>query len=230
MGKKRLGKTIRIDMLALLLVVLCVGGCLSKTAPGGSGSSGTTSDGAGTFNGAPSIKGSPKTAVMAGDVYAFTPSASDPDKDKLTFSIQGKPAWSSFDAATGRLSGQPLLGNIGVYSNIRISTSDGTYTATMPAFSITVTDSALGSMALSWTPPTENADGTPLTNLAGYKIYYGLSQGNYPNLVRIDNPSISTYLIDNLLPDTYYVVATSFNSVGVESAFSNVAIRTVTAN
>ena len=43
----------------------------------------------------------------------------------------------------------------------------------LPAFSITVTQVGLGSMSLSWTPPTQNTDGSALTDLAGYKLYYG---------------------------------------------------------
>jgi len=85
-------------------------------------------------------------------------------------------------------------------------------------------------MTLSWTPPTQNSDGSVLTDLAGYNIYFGSSQGNYPNRVGIDNQSISTYVIENLLPDTYYVVATSLNSQGVESTYSNVAVKTVASN
>ena len=84
-------------------------------------------------------------------------------------------------------------------------------------------------MTLSWVAPTENSDGTPLTDLAGYNIYFGLSQGDHSNRVHINNPSISTYMVENLLPDTYYVVATSFNSLNVESTYSNVAVKTVTS-
>jgi len=83
---------------------------------------------------------------------------------------------------------------------------------------------------LTWTPPTKNTDGSQLTDLAAYKIYYGLSQGDYPNEIRIDNPGISTYVIDNLNPNTYYFVSTSINSAEVESDFSNVATKTIAAN
>jgi hypothetical protein len=148
----------------------------------------------------------------------------------LSFSIQGKPAWATFNSASGKLAGQPSLGDIGVYDKIHISVSDGTAIVSLPDYSITVTDSGLGSMTLSWNPPTENSDGTALTNLAGYNIYYGKAQGSYPNRIRISNPSVTTYLVENLLPNTYYVVATSFNTMGIESAYSNVASRTVTAN
>jgi hypothetical protein len=34
-------------------------------------------------------------------------------------------------------------------------------------------DAISGQATLSWDPPTTNVDGTPLTDLAGYKVYYG---------------------------------------------------------
>ena len=90
-----------------------------------------------------------------------------------------------------------------------------------------MSQTALGSLTLSWTPPTTNTDGTTLTDLSGYRIYYGNSQGNYPNQISIDTPGIASYVVENLVPDTYYFVATSLNSLGVESSYSNVAIKTV---
>ena len=214
---------IRTLITATLLALLA--GCLSES------SSDTTptdaSQGQPQGNSAPKISGAPPNAVKTGDSYSFTPSASDPDGDALTFSVENKPRWASFDSATGRLSGQPLLGDIGMYSAISISVSDGKTTTAMPAFSVEVTQTALGAMTLSWTPPTQNEDGSVLTDLAGYFIYYGQSPGSYPNRIRIDNPSISTYVVENLLPDTYYIVATSFNSEGVESRYSGMATKTV---
>ena len=84
-------------------------------------------------------------------------------------------------------------------------------------------------MTLSWTPPTENEDGTVLENLAGYKLYFGTASGQYTNPVRINTPGLSSYVIENLLPDTYYVVATAFTTSGTESGYSNEAAKTVTA-
>ena len=80
---------------------------------------------------------------------------------------------------------------------------------------------------LSWTPPNQYEDGTPLNDLAAYKIYYGLSEGNYPNQIRIDNPGITTYVVDNLTANTYFFVSTSINSNDVESEFSNIAMKVV---
>ena len=82
-------------------------------------------------------------------------------------------------------------------------------------------------MTLNWTAPTENEDGSPLEDLSGYRIYWGATPGNYPNSVTIDNPGLTTYVVDNLAPGTYEFVATSFNAAGVESGYSNAATKTV---
>lgn len=84
-----------------------------------------------------------------------------------------------------------------------------------------------GSAMLSWTAPTQNEDATPLTDLAGYKIYYGKASGNYTDQVRIDNPGVTTYVVDNLTPDTYYFVATAYNEAGTESAYSSEAVKDI---
>lgn len=213
----------RILIAAALITSLT--GCLS-----GSGSDTTQSNPPpvqGPTNAAPTISGTPADAVMTGNSYSFTPVASDADGDALTFSINNRPSWATFDSATGRLSGQPLLGDIGMYSAISISVSDGTATTGLPTFSVEVVQTALGAMTLSWAAPTQNEDGTALTDLAGYKLYYGTSPGSYTEQVTIDNPSVSTYIIENLLPDTYYIVATALNSAGVESRYSGIAVKTV---
>ena len=214
---------IRTLIAATLLALLA--GCLSES--GQETTPADNSQGQAQTNSAPKISGAPPNAVKAGDNFSFTPAASDPDGDALTFSINNKPTWASFDSATGRLSGQPLLGDVGTYTAISISVSDGKATTALPTFSVEVAQAALGAMTLSWTPPTQNEDGSTLTDLAGYFIYYGQSPGSYPNRIRIDNPSISTYVVENLLPDTYYVVATSFNSAGVESRYSGQAVKTI---
>lgn len=181
-------------------------------------------------NTAPQISGIPSTSVMVDQMYDFTPGATDPDNDTLTFMIAGMPPWATFEEATGRLSGTPEALEEGVYENVVISVSDGELMAALPAFSITVTAAATGAVTLTWTPPTMNTDGTILTDLIAYKFYYGLSEGNYPNEIRVDNPGLSSYVIDNLAPNTYYFVTSVVNSSEVESDFSNVTSTTVLAN
>jgi hypothetical protein len=224
----RMGNTTKLHIWPLLLATLLFGGCLSSTPPPvpDDGSSGPPI----SSNQAPTISGSPDAAILIGGSYSFTPAANDADGDSLSFSIENRPRWATFETGRGRLSGPVLPGDQGVYDDIQITVTDGTSSSSLQTFSIIVSDGALGSMTLSWAAPSKNTDGTALTNLAGYFIYYGLRQGDYPYRIRIDNPSISTYLVENLLPDTYYVVATSINSMGVESSYSGVAVKIVTAN
>ena len=178
-------------------------------------------------NSAPTISGTPPSATKIGEPYSFIPSASDPDGDNLTFSILNKPHWAAFDTTTGNLSGVPNLGDEGAYANIEISVSDGSLSASLPTFSVDVTQVALGSVTLSWTPPTQNEDGSVLTDLAAYKFYYGTASGSYPNSIRVDNPGIASFVIDNLSPNIYFFVATAINGSGVESRFSNEATKQV---
>ena len=223
----------KVGILVLLATVLPgLGGCLmgdSVDEPSAS-SSPPPPPPPPPGNNAPTIVGTPPSAVTVGNSYTFTPTASDPDGDTLTFSIQNQPAWANFDPSTGTLSGVANLGTEGNYPNIRITVSDGSLSASLPQFSVDVTQTALGSATLTWTAPTQNTDGSALTNLSAYKIYYGVTQGSYPNQIRIDNPGVTSYVVENLTPDTYFFVATSVNTNGVESTFSNVASKTVTAN
>ncbi len=172
-------------------------------------------------NSRPTISGDPPQQAVINAQYSFTPTASDPDGDNLRFSIENQPSWLSFNDSTGTLSGSPSLADVGSYDGIRITVSDGELEDSLGPFSIQVTQSSSGSITLTWTPPTTNDDGTPLTDLAGYKIYYGVESGIYTDRVVISNPSISTYVIDNLAPNTYYFVATAFNQNGFESDFSD---------
>ena len=52
-----------------------------------------------TQNSAPQISGTPSPSVNVTQNYSFTPTASDPDGDNLTFSIENMPRWAQFDLA-----------------------------------------------------------------------------------------------------------------------------------
>ena len=93
--------------------------------------------------------------------------------------------------------------------------------------SVPVNQVGFGSATLSWTPPTQNTDGSPLTDLAGYKFYWGTTPGIYPNMVMTNNPGITIYVIENLEPGTYEFVATAFNAAGVDSAYSGTSTKTI---
>jgi hypothetical protein len=182
-----------------------------------------------TNNNSPVISGTPPRTVAVGERYAFRPGVSDPDSSVFRFEISGKPSWASFDVLTGSLTGTPGSGDIGTYTGIEISVTDGIDTVTLPAFSIEViaTGTATGSVTLSWTPPTQNEDGSQLTDLAAYRILWSREDGSFSNSVRIDNPSVTRYVVENLTPGTYEFAATSINSAGVESRFSNSITKVV---
>ena len=86
----------------------------------------------------PTISGVPPTAVTAGTAYSFTPTASDPDGDSLTFSIVNTPAWATFDTTTGRLSGTPSAQHVGTTTGVAIRVNDGETTVSLPAFNLAV--------------------------------------------------------------------------------------------
>lgn len=167
-------------------------------------------------NSAPTISGTPATTVAAGSAYAFQPSASDPDGDTLTFSIQNKPSWAAFNTTSGRLSGTPTVA--GTHANIVISVRDATASAALPAFSITVTAASSGSATLNWIAPTQNADGSALTNLAGYRIIYGTNPSSLSQTVEIANPAQVTHTVASLSSGTWYFAIKSYTNVGEESA------------
>ena len=83
---------------------------------------------------------------------------------------------------------------------------------------------------LTWTPPTQNDDGTPLTDLASYDLSYGCTApGVYDTVQNISAPA-SSYTVTGL-PDngTCWFAIQAVNSADVRSVYSNEAIRTFSA-
>ena len=218
-------KNIQYPIFASLMLTFSLSGCL-----GGSDSDAIGGPGPDPTNQVPIISGNPSGAVSISNQYRFVPTASDGDGDTLTFSVSNQPGWASFNASNGELSGIPQLGNIGTYPGIVITVSDNQAQASLGSFTIEVTQVGTGSTTLSWTAPTLNEDGTTVTDLAGYKIYYGQSSGAYGPPIEINNSSVLMYVVDGLTPNTYYFAATAFNTAGVESRFSGEAVKIVTSN
>ena len=91
------------------------------------------------LNDPPTISGDPETSVDEDHSYYFMPTASDPENDELTFSINKTISWADFDTDTGELSGTPTNDDVGTTSNIIISVSDGNNDdVSLPAFNIEV--------------------------------------------------------------------------------------------
>lgn len=84
-----------------------------------------------------------------------------------------------------------------------------------------------GSATLTWTAPTQNSNGTALTNLAGYHIYYGTSTGSLSNEINITSPGTLTYVVSNLSTGTWYFAVAAYTNTGLEGAMSNVGSKTI---
>jgi hypothetical protein len=181
----------------------------------------------GSGNTPPNISGTPAKSVNAASTYSFQPAASDANGDKLTFSIAKLPSWASFSTSTGKLSGTPTAADVGTYSGIVISVSDGKASVSLAAFSIAVTQYSTGAVTLSWLPPTHNTDGSVLTNLSGYRIYYGTSPSALNQTVTLNNAGLTRYVVENLAPATYYFALKALTSSGAESSLSRAASKTV---
>ncbi len=87
---------------------------------------------------APLINGTPNLTVQVGELYTFTPAATDEDNNSLAFSVTNKPAWITFTRMTGELTGTPMASDIGIYTGIIVSVSDGEATTQLNSFTISV--------------------------------------------------------------------------------------------
>jgi hypothetical protein len=84
-----------------------------------------------------------------------------------------------------------------------------------------------GSAILTWNAPTKNTDGTTLTDLSGFKVYWGKTQGSYSNSFRISSGGVSSYTVSGLTAGTWYFVVTALSGTGAESTPSNVGSKTI---
>jgi hypothetical protein len=218
----------RVDLggkAALIAAVAAI--CASVTACGGSsGSAGSSTTGSITqtpFTGNASaalITGSPVTTATVGQAYSFQPTVSG-TTGTLKFSITHTPGWAKFDSSTGKLTGTPSSAQVGTYAGITISVVDSKTSGALPAFSIVVGDANPSNVTLSWQPPTENADGSPLVDLKGYKVHYGASSKSYSDTIQVGNAGLTTYVVQNLAAGKYYFAITAYNSAGHESSLSS---------
>lgn len=182
-------------------------------------------------NDAPIISGKPLPTAVVDIPYLFRPDVHDPDGDVLVFEVARKPSWATFNPATGELAGTPPAGTSGTYTDIVIFVSDGELKTALPSFTIKVTESSAtgstSSASLSWSAPTHNEDGSPLTDLAGYRVHYGTSASNLSMRVDVGNPATTSTVVPNLTRGTWYFAISAYTHKGAESSRSNVASKVI---
>lgn len=117
--------------------------------------------------------------------------------------------WSGAKSITG----SEQTGSLTADANYSLTCSDGNNNA------VAITAVSLRQAILSWAAPTENSNGTPLTDLAGYRIHWGTTSGQYSNTHTINSANTLSHVVE-LTPGAYYFNLTSLNESGTESAFS----------
>ena len=137
--------------------------------------------------------------------------------------------WTSTDAAScsagggwsgGKpVSGSELVGPLSTGTSFSLTCSNANGNA-MAMVSVTVN----GNLTLSWVAPSENVDGSALTDLAGYRIYWGVASRSYDDHVQLNDATATTHTV--VLPEgDYYVAMTALDDDGNESAHSNEVLK-----
>lgn len=109
---------------------------------------------------------------------------------------------------------QDLISGVTVTDSFTVSSVDGTtYTVV-----ITIMGADEG-FSLSWAAPVEREDNSPilLSEIAGYRVYYGTTQSQYPNSFTINDGTAEGYVFTDFSTGTYYFVVTTLDTDGRES-------------
>jgi hypothetical protein len=94
--------------------------------------------------------------------------------------------------------------------------------ATAAASTTTSPSPSTKAITLSWTRPTQNSDGTSLTNLAGYTLHYGTSSEDYTGTIQITDATQTTYTVSDssFPPGKYYFAISAYNAQQVSSSLT----------
>jgi hypothetical protein len=224
----RLNRQFVSALLPILPLAFChgCGGGGGSEGPPQSAASPVTSPA--TANHAPSISGKGAGSVRVGDRYDWKPTASDADGDKLSFTADNLPPWASMDPANGHITGTPGEGDVGIYESITITVADSKQETVTAPFSITVVgDASTGVASLRWEAPPSKVDGSPLDDLAGYRILYGRNSDDLDKSVLVNNPSTTSYDFDSLSSGIWYFAVVAVTSGGLEGPPTVVASKSI---
>ena len=84
-----------------------------------------------------------------------------------------------------------------------------------------------GTAALAWTRPTTNTNGSPLLNLAGYRIHYGSRPDALSQSIAVYDPAATSYTLRGLPSGTWYFAMSAFTNAGTSSTWSTVVSKTI---
>jgi hypothetical protein len=173
-----------------------------------------------------SISGTPSTTAQVGHVWRFQPTIQGTNGGLYVLGVDQPPPWMAEPLMTGvtnewELFGEPRPEHADTHwPNIVVKVTDGRTVATLPPFHIDVIaqGAATGTAQLRWLAPTERVDGSPIGELASYRLLYGQASGRYDRIIIIDNPGITRYLVEDLGPGIWYFSLVAVTSDGFASA------------
>lgn len=199
------------------------GGGGSESAPASLGMSSTPP----ASNQSPTISGDANAYARVGRTYEFQPTFNDADHDKLTFTAENLPPWASIDTTSGRITGTPAAGDLGEYEDITITVADASHRAVTRPFSITVLSAPTGFATLHWEQPPMKVDGSPLDDLAGYRIVYGRDADDLDQSVFINDPSQTSFEFTTLEEGIWYFAVIAVNANGLEGPPTTPAMKSI---
>ncbi len=125
-----------------------------------------------------------------------------------------------FDAIGTGGTGSPAYGANGITS--------GTTIENIADESVAEEEISTAKASLNWTAPVAREDETPISmaEIAGYRVYYGTSQGVYTEKLDVNDAYIDELALE-VVAGTYYLVITTVDVDGRESAYSNEIILNV---
>lgn len=159
-----------------------------------------------------------ETVVVAG--------TADSDAEIVSVSWVSDQGWQGEASGTDNWSSGSIPLELGE-NEITVTAQDSSGALTSRTVVIKRESGGTGSATLSWAAPTARTDGSPLINLAGYRIYYGRMSGIYDYQITIDNPGILTYLVEGLVPGDWYFALAAYDAEGLESDRSNEVLRQI---
>ena len=215
-----------LPVVALAFCHGCGGGASEGAGTQGS-SSGAQTGSIVAANRAPTISGAAASVAHVGVAYEFQPVSGDADGDALTFFADNLPPWATFDPNSGRIIGTPTDNDVGAYESITITVADATHHAVTQPFEITVLGGATGVAKLEWEKPPTKFDGSPLDDLAGYRIVYGHDANNLDESVYIDDPEQRTYEFATLGSGVWYFEVIGVSADGLEGPPSTSAMKSI---
>ena len=137
--------------------------------------------------------------------YSFQPSASGSRRQHADVQHPEPPGLGHVQHGDRPAVGTPALTDVATFSNIIISVSDGTaigFAARVLARGAAGCRPARATV--TWTAPTTNTDGSPLTDLAGYRVVYGRAADTLDQSAPVNNPGLTSYTVENLSQGTWY--------------------------